>query len=244
MKHYNGLYLMGNYPDPDTFVKAALRGLEYFDFLEVGIPFSDPVADGPVIMNAGQHSIARGETLDTILKSVDVIRSKMNKEKKIYLMHYANTAHKRGYAAFCERCAASGISGLIVPDMPFGESDALKSEAAKFNISFVHFVTTESSEQQIDEIAKSAGGFVYAISMRGITGQKLEFTGEIKEKIAQIKARVSCPVVLGFGIKDVEQAQDALTFADGFIMGTRPVELITRGFEAFDSFIGELERVG
>lgn len=243
MKHYNGLYLMGNYPDADTFVRAALKGLEHFDFLEVGIPFSDPVADGPVIMSAGQKAIARGETLDTILESVDRIRAKMLVQKDIYLMHYANTAHKKGYAAFCERCAKSGISGFIVPDMPLGESEALKHEANARGMRMIHFITTESTSEQIDAIARSAEGFVYAISMRGITGQKLGFTGEIREKVAAIKSKLACPVVLGFGIKDAETAKDALCFADGFIMGTRPVEAIGGGYESFDSFIREISQV-
>ncbi len=244
MKHYNGLYLMGNYPDRETFVKAALRGLDYFDFLEVGIPFSDPVADGPVIMSAGQKAIANGENLETILESVNIIRGKTGPEKKIYLMHYANTAHKRGYAAFCKTCAENGISGLIVPDLPFKECGALKSEAETYGMNLIHFITTESGDTQIDELIKNAGGFVYAISMRGITGQKLEFTDEIRAKVSQIKSKVSCPVVLGFGIKDANTAKAALDFADGFIMGTRPVELISEGYESFDKFIDEVSKVG
>ena len=240
MGTYNGIYLVGNYPDRDTFVKAALKGLELFDFLEVGIPFSDPVADGPVIVDAAFKALENGETMDSILDSVNVIREKMPSGKKIYFMNYANTAHAPGYSKFCKKCKDYEIAGMIVPDIPFLESADLKKTATEAGLDYINFITPESTIEQIEEVVTGATGFIYAISMRGITGQDLHFDDATIEKIRHARTKSDVPVVIGFGIRDAAGAKSALKIADGFIMGTEPVMRLGKSYDEYEKFIDEL----
>jgi tryptophan synthase alpha chain len=240
MSSYNGLYLMGNYHDKETFLKAAYKGLEFFDFLEVGLPFSDPIADGPVIAEAAYSAIENGETFATILDSVKIIKKEMP-EKDIYLMNYANTAHARGYETFCNEAKNAGVRGLIIPDVPFIESETLRGVSSNAYLEYVDFITVESTTSHIDTLSKTNGGFIYAISMRGITGQDAEFADGIFNKIDYARAKGRRKVVMGFGIRDVTSAKNALNNADGFIMGTAPLKKLNQGISVFNSFIDELK---
>ncbi|MDA3898886.1 MAG: tryptophan synthase subunit alpha [Spirochaetes bacterium] len=240
MSSYNGIYLVGNYPDSRRFIDAALKGLEFFDFLEVGIPFSDPVADGPVIVEAAFQALTNGETIDSILQSVDEIRKKMDPGKKIYFMNYANTAHAPGYEKFCKKCTDHSIAGMIVPDIPFSESGDLKRVAQGAGLEYIDFITPESTTEQIEEVVTFATGFVYAVSMRGITGQDLSFDDATIQKIKHARSKSRVPVVIGFGIRDASGAKSACAIADGFIMGTEPVLRLGKSFNEFSSFIDTL----
>ncbi len=240
MKSYNGLYLMGNYPGPDTFIKAAVKGLELFDFLEVGLPFSDPIADGDVIAEAAYNVIEKGETFSSICASVQKIREKFP-DKMIYFMNYANTAHAHGFSQFCTRSKKCGVNGLIIPDIPFSESIDIRAAAADAGLEYVDFLTVESSDDDISRLARAGQGFLYAVSMRGITGQTASFADGIDEIIRKAKAACSRPVVMGFGIRDGASAKEALKSADGFIMGTVPIKELNKGLEEFSMFIDGLK---
>lgn len=236
MKSYNGLYLMGNYPDPDTFVKAALKGLELFDFLEVGLPFSDPIADGEVIAEAAYATIEKGETFASICSSVSRIHAAFP-DKKIYFMNYANTAHAHGYSNFCKKAKEAGVSGFIIPDIPFEESDEIRAAASAEGMEYVDFITVESTESDIQNLLSAGNGFLYAVSMRGITGQSASFAEGIEHIITQAKKEGSRKVVMGFGIRDAVSARKALESADGFIMGTVPIMKLNDGLDSFSDFI-------
>ncbi len=241
MKPYNGCYLMGNYPDSEKFIDAALSGLEYFDFLEVGIPFSDPIADGPVISNAAHAAIERGVTPDAVLESVGKIAARMPSGKHIYLMLYANHVYARGTARFARTCADLGVHGVIIPDVPFDESTRFKEPLSAEGIRYVHFITPENTPDQAARYAAEARGFLYAVSMRGITGGDLSIDTDTSAVIAHARSASSVPVVLGFGVRTVSHAKAALGHADGFIMGTRLVELLTdQGVEGFNGFVARL----
>lgn len=241
MKGYNGLYLMGNFPDTKTFVEAALLGLRYFDFLEVGIPFSDPVADGPVIEQAGQEVLSRGYCLKGILESVSRIRKNASSDKKIYLMTYANQVFSRGTGNFAKMACGAGADGIVLPDVPFVESAPFRDEFARHGMAYVHFITPESTPAQIEKISMNASGFLYCISIRGITGSELNLGAETKRKIALAKKISPVPVVLGFGIRDARFAALALENAGGFIIGSRAIEILKRdGISGFQQFLQEL----
>lgn len=243
MKQYNGVYLVGNYPDRDTFIKAAVKGLEFFDFLEVGIPFSDPLADGPVIVEAAEKALEKGETIHSILESIDKIKKSVSAEKKIYFMNYANTAHALGFEKFCALCKEHGVSGMIIPDIPVKESAPLKAEAIKQGLEYVDFITPESKDDQIKAVAENANGFIYAVSVRGITGQDVLFGDDIKNNIKTAKAgSPDTLVVMGFGIKNSTTAKEALEVADGFIMGTEPVRRIGEGLASFEELVDDLKK--
>ncbi len=242
MKGYNGIYIVGGYPDPEKFVEAALLGLESFDFLEVGVPFTDPVADGPAIARAAESVLEKGCTLAGILERVSEIRRRAGADKKIYLMTYANPVFGRGIGKFARAAKMAGVDGAILPDVPFVESARFKEPFRRAGLEYVHFVTPESTPEQVREISAEAEGFLYFVSIRGITGSALSLDAETRRKIALARTHSPVPVVLGFGIRDGANARAALDSADGFIIGTRIIELLAEGGEALAGFLGSLEK--
>ncbi len=228
MKGYNGLYLMGNYPGAELFVETALYGLKHFDFLEIGIPFTDPVADGPVIERAAHELIEKGFRMDDLLRSVRRIRDGAPAGKKLLFMTYANIVHSRGAAPFASLCRKAGVSGVILPDVPFEESAPFRRAFRPEGVDLISFITPENTEEQIRKIATAASGFLYCISIRGITGNALSLDAQTQKKIALARSHSRVPVVLGFGIRDRATAATALKHADGFIMGTAVIEALNR----------------
>lgn len=241
MKKYNGFYLMGNYPDKDTFIKAAIKGLEHFDFLEVGIPFSDPTADGEVISDAAQTLIDRNCTFNDIAESIKEIRRAVSAEKDIYIMTYANLIYNMEMPQFNSFCLGNGIKGLILPDIPFCERDFFTPLGLDERIKLVNFMTPESTFESIEETAKVSDNFIYFISMRGITGTDFNPDAETREKIFFAKSRSKVPVVTGFGIKSKDSAAKAMEQSDGFIIGTALIEsLNSGGYEEYARFVDGL----
>ncbi len=242
MKGYNGVYMMGHFPEPSFFEEAAVRALERFSFLEIGVPFSDPVADGPVIANAGHEVLSRGFAFNKLIESVHRIRSRTPKGKKIYFMLYANIVHRIGAEAFARLCRDEGIAGAILPDVPGVESASFGKAFRQRGVELVHFVSPESTPSQIREAARATRGFLYFISLRGITGSALDLDGETRERIALARGLARVPVVLGFGVGSAADAAEALRHADGFIMGTRIVqEMRGADMRGFCQFLDELE---
>ena len=244
MKGYNGLYLVGNYPDRKRFIETACRGLKTFDFLEVGLPFSDPAADGPVITRAAGEALRAGATLAGILESVKEIRKRSGNAKKIYIMTYVNPVFSRGTGKFARLCRAAGIDGVIIPDVPYVESGPFVKSFTAVGMEYVHFLTPESTVEQALEIAAASRGFIYFISMRGITGGEFRIDRETRKMIRLARSHSSSPVVLGFGIRSGAHAREALRYADGFIIGTKIIELLDSGDDgALEGFFQELEDI-
>ena len=229
MNGHNGVYLMGNYPDAERFKEAARMGLERFDFLEVGVPFSDPVADGPVIARAGEEVLGRDFRLDDLLDSVADIRSTAPAGKKIYLMSYANPVHSPGLARFAKMARRAGADGLIVPDVPFVESAPFRDALAGEGLEYIDFVTPENTPGQIETTARAARGFLYFVSIRGITGSGFTLDAATRAKIRRARRSSSVPVVLGFGIRSAADARAAVELAGGFIVGTGAVAALGEG---------------
>lgn len=241
MNGYNGVYLMGNYPDAERFKEAARLGLERFDFLEVGVPFSDPVADGPVIARAGEEVLGGGFRLDDLLDSVADIRSTAPAGKKIYFMSYANPVHSPGLARFARMARRAGADGLIVPDVPFVESAPFRDALAGEGLEYIDFVTPENTPGQIEATARAARGFLYFVSIRGITGSGFTLDAATRAKIRRARRSSSVPVVLGFGIRSAADARAAVELAGGFIVGTGAVAALGDGGPGgFGSYIDSL----
>ncbi|HDP79408.1 MAG TPA: tryptophan synthase subunit alpha [Spirochaetes bacterium] len=237
----NGLYLVAHYPDRDTFNRAALEGLEHFDFLEVGIPFTDPVADGPVIADAAHRVLADGFTVAGGLETLREIRAAAPPRKKLYLMTYANIVAGRDPDRFARAAAKAGADGMIIPDAPFAESGLFRGALEKYGMEYISFITPETTPAQIKLIARRARGFLYFISIRGITGSALRLDRDTREKIALARKHSPVPVVLGFGVRDRRSIDTALKNADGFIMGTRFVEALRDGgLEGFRAVLKEM----
>jgi len=236
---FNGFYLVANYPDENTFVQTAIHGLKYFDFLEIGIPFSDPVADGKAISEAAYTVLKNGFRVNDIIRPLKKIRSSVNSEKKIYFMTYSNIVIQYGLKKFTDLCSKSAVNGVILADVPYVESSVFKNSFASGNIGYIHFITPENTNEQIKNVSKQANEFLYCISVRGITGSQFRIDTELKGIVSAAKKVSKVPVVLGFGIRNRKDVCEALKYADGFIIGTRIIEIL-RDKENFSKYCEEI----
>jgi tryptophan synthase alpha chain len=212
-------YLMGGYPSPEASAdvgRAFVAGGA--DLVELGIPFSDPLADGPVIHAAGTAALAAGTTTDAVLE----LGAQIARDIPVIVMTYANLVLARGVETFAGQLADHGLSGLIVPDIPFEEAPALLEACDAAGIALVPLVAPTTPVERLETIGARARGFVYAVSVAGTTGERAG--GEYDELIRRTKAATEVPVALGFGIGTPDRAVAAADAgADGVIVGTRLV---------------------
>ncbi|MGB4269818.1 MAG: tryptophan synthase subunit alpha [Spirochaetota bacterium] len=240
---YNGFYLVGNYPDQETFLQAAIEGLRYFDFIEIGLPFSDPVADGPVLASASHKALEAGVTTEAVLQSCSKLNhyiTNHDKSKKIFIMTYANKVFHNGIDTAFHNFTLHGVNGIILADVPYVESHRFVEHAKAYNLDYIHFITPESTVEQIQNICSQATGFLYTVSLRGTTGSTLIISDEIKHILTTAKRFTKVPVLLGFGIQNKEDIAQALQYADGFIMGTAVVKKLEEGINTYKDFLHEL----
>ena len=195
--------------------------------VELGIPFSDPVADGPTIQEAGKRALAEGVTLRGVLEEIGRLRSEVT--IPIVLMTYLNPVFRYGIEAFAKDCADVGVSGLIVPDLPLEESAMVHDEFIKHDLALVQLVSLTSPTERIERIAKASEGFLYAVTVTGITGARAEFAANVGEHLAKLKKVSSVPVMAGFGISTPEQVREMGNLADGVIVGSRIVDALYAG---------------
>lgn len=214
-----GIYIMGGYPDRDGF-KAAFRAVEDagFEFIEVGLPFSEPVADGAVIAAAAQHVLERGVTAKDILADV---REVYQGKTKLLIMTYANVIYGYGAAAFSADYGDI-VSGIILADVPNREHGFFRRQG--LTVPVVPFVTPETRADDINDMRGTQADFVYYVGIRGVTGGTVDLKAPfIAENVAKTRAATGHPVIMGFGIKNQQGAHDALSVADGYVVGTEAV---------------------
>lgn len=197
--------------------------------VELGIPFSDPVADGPTIQEAGKRALANGVTLKDMLKEVRNLGNEVT--IPIVLMTYMNPVFKYGIEAFAKDCRLAGVSGVIVPDLPLEECEILHGDLVKNDIALVQLVSLTSPLERIKQIAEASEGFLYAVTVTGTTGARSDFAANIQEHLTRLKEMCSVPVMAGFGISTPEQVREMGKFADGVIVGSRIVEAMHVGDE-------------
>ena len=190
--------------------------------VEIGIPFSDPIAEGPVIQEANLRALSAGCTTDKIFDMVAKLRKKT--QIPLAFMAYANSLYKYGYDRFCKRCAEVGIDGLIIPDMPFEEKGELQEFTEKYDLKLISLIAPTSHER-ISMIAKEAEGFVYCVSSLGVTGMRSQITTDIGAMVQLVKAQKDIPCAVGFGISTPEQAKKWAALAVGVIVGSAIVKL-------------------
>lgn len=196
------------------------------DIIEIGIPFSDPIAEGPVIQAASQRALDAGCTVDQLFAMVERVRPKV--DIPLVFMTYANPIYAYGTEKFMARCQEVGIDGVIVPDVPFEERGELTAACDQFAIDQIAMVAPTSQERSA-EIAKSTQGFLYCVSSLGVTGMRSHLGHEIAAVIQAAKAaRPQLPCAIGFGIRTPEQAKDMASLADGIIVGSAIVDIIAR----------------
>ncbi len=214
-------YLMAGFPTVETSVeigRAYIRGGA--DLIEVGVPFSDPLADGPVIHAAGVAALDAGATVSDALD----VAEQLSKEVPTVVMCYSNPIYAFGEKTFIEELERRGISGLIVPDMPLEESTELVELADARGIAFVPLVAPTTTEERMSAIGKGAKGFLYTVGVVGTTGERSAVKGSLDNVVARAKAATDVPVAVGFGIGTPESARDASNSgADGVIVGSRLV---------------------
>ena len=192
--------------------------------IELGIPFSDPVADGPVIQEAGIRSLKAGTTLKGVL---DTLKSFINERNvPIILMTYINPIFNYGVEAFANDCKASGVSGVIIPDVPFEEEAFLLNPLKSNDISFIRLASLTSTQERLEKIAKQSEGFLYAVSVTGTTGKRAEHQDRVYQYLSKLKKQSNVPVLAGFGISNANQAQKMNEVCDGVIVGSAIVDLL------------------
>ncbi|MBU2106666.1 MAG: tryptophan synthase subunit alpha [Alphaproteobacteria bacterium] len=219
-------YFMGGDPDYDTSLKI-MKALPRAgsDIIELGMPFSDPMADGPAIQAAGLRALKAGQTLVKTLKMAADFRKEDN-ETPIVLMGYYNPIYVYGVDRFLTDAIASGIDGLIVVDLPPEMDEELCIPALKAGINFIRLATPTTDDQRLPKVLQNTSGFVYYVSMTGITGSALADTDKVGAAVRRIKGHTDLPVCVGFGVKTAEQARAIGASADGVVVGTAIVNAV------------------
>ena len=231
-------YLMGGYPSIEVSRAAGEAALDAgADLIELGIPFSDPLADGPVIHAAGTEALAAGVTPTDVLGVCEALAARV----PVALMVYANVVLVDGADAFARRAAAAGAAGLIVPDLPQDEADAVRAACDAAGLALIPLVAPSSTPDRVAEIGRQARGFVYAVSLAGTTGERAELPPELPQLVERVRAATSVPVAVGFGISTAEQAGAVGELADGVIVGSRVVRAAGEGgAEAVGAVVADL----
>lgn len=216
-------YVMCGYPDLPTSEALALGLAEAgADVLELGVPFSDPLADGATIQHAGQVAIDNGITLGTCVDLAERIAARTS--VPLVLMGSYNPIFSMGIERFCERAGVAGVAGLIVPDLPPEESDPLAQAAAASGMALIYLVTPTSPEQRVEQVARAAvrsgDGFIYCVSLSGVTGARASLPEHLADFLARVRARTSLPLAVGFGVSRPEHVRRIGELADGAAVGS------------------------
>ena len=219
-------YVMAGDPDYDTSLKV-VKGLPGagVDIIELGLPFTDPMADGPTIQLAGQRALAGGMTLDRTLALAGAFRE-TDQTTPIILMGYYNPIFSRGTDRFLAEAKAVGIDGLIVVDLPPEEDVELCIPAQKAGLNFIRLATPTTDDNRLPTVLQNTSGFVYYVSITGITGSAEAQAGDVAPEVARIKAATDLPVIVGFGINTPDKAEKIARVSDGVVVGSAIVKLL------------------
>ena len=193
------------------------------DIIEIGIPFSDPIAEGPVIQAANERALAAGCTTDRLFETVKKAREKV--QVPMVFLTYLNPIFTYGKERFMERCRECGIQGVIVPDMPFEEKGELREVCREYGVEIISLIAPTSHER-ITAIAKEAEGYIYCVSSLGVTGMRKEISTDIQGMVDKVRQVTKVPCAVGFGISTPEQAQKMAAVSDGVIVGSRIVKIV------------------
>ncbi|WP_431298583.1 tryptophan synthase subunit alpha [Tabrizicola sp. BL-A-41-H6] len=217
-------YIMGGDPDVATSL-AIMKGLPAagVDVIELGMPFTDPMADGPTIQLAGQRALEGGMTMDATLQMVRDFRAG-DSTTPIVMMGYYNPIYSRGVDRFLTEAKAAGIDGLIVVDLPPEEDDELCIPAQAAGLNFIRLATPTTDAKRLPKVLQNTSGFVYYVSVTGITGAAAAVATDVAPEVARIKASTDLPIIVGFGISTPDQAKAIASVADGCVVGSAIVK--------------------
>ncbi|NBB91938.1 MAG: tryptophan synthase subunit alpha [Gammaproteobacteria bacterium] len=225
-------YVTAGYPGPDSTVAVLHAAVESgADLIEVGMPFSDVMADGPVIQEACARSLEQGTGLEQVLAMVAEFR-RGDADTPVILMGYANPIERRGVARFCEEAAAAGVDGLLIVDCPADEAEEMRSQLARHDLHQIFLVAPTTTDARLKRAAELAGGFLYYVSIKGVTGGANLDTASLAPAVERVRAAAGVPVAVGFGIRTPEHAAAAAESADAVIIGSALVERLGKADSA------------
>jgi len=240
-------YITAGDPHPDDTVGLmhVLAGAGC-DVIELGVPFSDPMADGPVIQRAGERALAKGVGLRQVLGFVHGFRE-TNDSTPVVLMGYANPIEHYGVQAFVADAKAAGVDGVLVVDYPPEECEDFTAALRQVDIDPIFLLAPTSTDERMKQVGRAASGYVYYVSLKGVTGAGHLDTASVAAMVPRIKAHVKLPVGVGFGIRDAESARAVAEVADAVVIGSALVQLIEReprdnAAAALGAFIGDIRR--
>ncbi|HWI63548.1 MAG TPA: tryptophan synthase subunit alpha [Symbiobacteriaceae bacterium] len=213
------------------------------DLVELGLAFSDPLADGPTIQAGSQRALAAGANTDNVLGMIAQVR-RDGVQVPLLIMTYYNLLLRPGVANFCRRAAEAGVDGLIIPDVPMEEADELLEATRAAGLDLVQFVAPTSTPDRIERAARLASGFVYCVSLTGVTGERAALPPRFKELVTETKRHTETPVCVGFGISRPEQVREVCAIADGVIVGSAIVRLCGEGGDVAEkvrTYVSELK---
>jgi len=217
-------YVTVGYPDVDTTLRLVpLLAQNGCDVVELGIPFSDPLADGATIQHASHVALQNGVTPDVCLDVAGKLTALV--ETPLVFMSYYNPLLRRGLDAFCADSASCGVSGLIVPDLPPDEGTELESAGQRHGVDLIYLVAPTTTEERLACAGSRSRGFLYLVSLTGVTGARAELDGKLESFVARVRARTELPLCVGFGISTPSQAARVARIADGVIVGSRLLQL-------------------
>ncbi len=219
-------------------MQALVRGGA--DLIELGVPFSDPMADGPTIQRASERALAAGMTLTGVLDLVAAFRQQ-DDTTPVILMGYLNPIENMGYGVFAERAAAAGVDGVLTVDLPPEESGECRAEFERYGLRLIYLLAPTSSPARVKAICAQASGFVYYVSVKGVTGGKSFDTEEVRQRIAEVKAQTRLPVGVGFGVRTPEHAAALAEISDAVIVGSVLIELVEQHAAAPEAMVRALE---
>jgi len=218
-------YLVGGYPDRERF-RSLLRDVaQVADAIEIGVPFTDPMADGLSIQEASRTALQGGASLRWILDTLAEERV----DTPLLLMSYLNPLLSFGLSELCERAAQVGVTGLIVPDLPLEEAEVLRAPADAQGLAVVQLVTPVTPQERLRTLCEASGGFVYAVTVRGTTGGASHFSDDVLAYLDRVRAVSSLPVCAGFGIRDADQVDALAPHVDGVIVGSALLDVVASG---------------
>lgn len=219
--------------DPDLATTAALlprMAAAGADIIELGIPFSDPMADGPTIQRASERALASGVTLEAVLAMVSRVRDQVS--SPIVLMGYSNPIYSYGWQRFAQDAVAAGVDGLLLVDLPPEEAGELLPAARAAGLEVIFLLTPTSDQARIKQVSRYGSGFLYYVTVTGVTGARQSVSNSLEDELKTIRSAIKLPVVAGFGISTPEQAAQVATAADGVVVGSAIVKL-------FEQYQGE-----
>jgi tryptophan synthase alpha chain len=234
-------YITVGFPNIEATPKiAATLADNGCDIIELGIPFSDPLADGATIQRSSHQALQQGTTPQVCLDVANKLRQKIS--IPLVFMTYYNPVLNYGLKTFCQSCNRAGVNGLIVPDLPIEEGAELEAVTQKYDLDLIYLLAPTSTEERIAAVAERSRGFIYLVSLTGVTGARDTLPSELENFVKRVRQKAKQPLCVGFGVSNQEQAKRVAAIADGVIVGSRLIQLIEEDatLASLKSFVSSL----